>query len=158
MCFKIIFCLFSIFIFISCYGDDVKLNVPGLTKELYTKVSGVWDWIIRTPETRTSEMEFSWGKSDAIVNVSIIIDLGAENAYVLTGGSGEFLINKIETTDSKEVILYVQNRNDNQEKSGQIILHFFNDIKMMWIESNLAKNYFEFSGYDNIYHKAGGPK
>lgn len=73
-------------------------DVPGVTRNLYNRVCGVWE------EPRLSEAsgrimrQFSWGTGGVIPNQGLIIELGKPQAYIRY--IGEVLsVNSLEATD-----------------------------------------------------------
>jgi hypothetical protein len=151
---KIIYAMivFSSLAVFSCYSDGGNNTIPGMTNELYLKVSGAWDWY---NFQRTKKMKLSWGLADVVINESIIIDLGASPPFILTGGSGKFWIIQIESKSKNEISLFVKNA-AHEEETGKVILHFLDNGKM-WIESLLPINYFDYYGPDSVYFKRSGP-
>jgi hypothetical protein len=157
-------------IFIIGIGNPIFSNDLGLTQDVYSKLCGVWDKGVPKTYKRKSTVckdtnsygvacgSVSWGMAEEAVNVSLIIDLGADNPSILFPVMGEASVKKITKNGEKSYIIRVKHYGDNIERDlkvsfvddEKIIFH-----KMEWFkELPLLSNDY---GKDIIYTKTDGP-
>jgi hypothetical protein len=126
---KFLFKAFLLIIFINslnCQSNTLIIN-----PDLYNRLCGVWD--ITT--TGNVEMKYSWGSATAVLNSSIIFDLGAKEPFIESGGMGRFKILKIdEIAENIISIKFLFSRNK-ANPFYYAIIHFNHD-KTIWIEKN----------------------
>jgi hypothetical protein len=159
----LILCIISI-------GNPLFSNDHGLTQDLYEKLCGVWD--IGVPKTFKRKVQickdsntygvacgsYSWGTAEIEVNVSLIIDLGADEPYILFPGMGQASIKKISKNGQKYYLIRLRHHRDRTER--ELGISFVDDEKIIF---PLMKWFKEFplliNGYgkETVYTKTDGP-
>jgi hypothetical protein len=132
----------------SLYCEDKKENIPGLTKEVYDNLCGVWT--INLNWDKATKM-FSWGKAEYQVNSSVIFELGDKNPYLLTDGGGKLIFIKIVELQKKE---YELDLKDYSNKEA-LIKVYANDDGTISFEDKFG--YVSTPGRDKKYYKLSGP-
>jgi hypothetical protein len=151
-------------------SNPVFSNDLGLTQDIYAKLCGVWNIGVSETFKRKEKTckdtqtygvacdSFSWGMAEIHVNVSLIIDLGEKNPYILFPGMGEATIKKIIRNGEKSYIIRLRHDRDNTERDLKV--SFVDDEKIIFPEMKWFKDFpllINGFGEKTVYAKIDGP-
>lgn len=144
--------LLKMFLVILISSTSFASDGIGLTQESYIALCGVWDF---NKDFVGQEEKFSWGKATAIINNSIVIDLGEDSPFFLAGDLGQY--NIIKVNKKNDTFIITIRRRDNSEYNYKISIIDDKTIFFNQTEQGKKVPLLDKYGKENKYYKLSGP-
>ena len=135
-----------------CDGDGFK-GIRGLDEDTYYRICGVWD---TDPDMNKIELQYSWGRGEAILNHSVVIDLGHTPPYLQAASVAGFRIIAVERIREGTFKLLVERADYSGKRNENLTLHItLNNGGTIYFDESFRE--FWWYGKDHPYFRLSGP-